>query len=748
VDVPNLQVPSVEEQPLPGRAYPRFSEEAPEAAFGEPVAAGLERAAQVGVAEQAYHKRQNDELRVIGAITQLSAGHDALLYGQNGEGGAFRMRGADAINMPAKFLPGYDDLASKISGSLTPDQQQMFQRHVASTRNELTLQLSRYEFQESERLAQQTFKAGQDQAVSSAALNYRDPHILQKSVLDLHALNTMEAQREGWTPIEQHQALVGSIARMHAGVIDAMLGDKDAVGARDYFEQHREELKEFDPKIADQVEKQVKAGLVQQAGDSILSTYANQGNQAGATALQNISQEGGYTPIEQAQIGALVQHGLVERAGALQQDPRNQAQIRFVDDAISGKNPSPQAMGTLDSLVRRGVFTFQQGEAKRDELMRAQRGQGQEQADLQWAMDAYNNGQHMDPLLDKKPVNLMFSVLSMGQKFGSDEFNHTAMAVMDRVGVLPDAAVSWGRTALTSGNPDEAARAARFFSAADRESNAAYEYAVDQRSRSMAYGINQGVSAGGDPEGIVQRERDIAQKFTENADYRKQLDTAWSKLKPHGGTYEQLDRDVIRNALAGDPNYTTTTWLGTHPASSVPDLPPGMLGEFGANMKQYFYLRNGNAQEARDLAIADLKRTWGVTDVNGRRELMKYAPNRMFPGLETSDIRADMDAAGVGDGRLVEFPGTGPSQGRDWWVEKPDAMGAWTPVLDKDGMPRTYTLPTGTQIDINRRADYMREASERRDAYQAKVESEKQARIRENEAAEEGGVAPRGMPHF
>ena len=77
--VPTLEAPTVQEEPLPGRAFPRLDTNVPEAAFGSTLAAGIERASEAGVQQQAVEKRQNDQLRVIDANTQLEAAKTAIV---------------------------------------------------------------------------------------------------------------------------------------------------------------------------------------------------------------------------------------------------------------------------------------------------------------------------------------------------------------------------------------------------------------------------------------------------------------------------------------------------------------------------------------------------------------------------------------------------------------------------------------------------------------------------------------------
>jgi hypothetical protein len=238
--VPTLEQPSVAQEPLPGRAYPRIQDSVPEGSFGEGLERGINDLSSVMTAEQAREKVQNDNLRVIDANTQLEAGRNALLYGQpdkNGvmQGGAFSLHGTDAINLPNRLMPEYQKLADKISSSLTPDQQRIFYSHVAAGKNELNIQLNRYEYEESNRLANQVYSNGAKQAVESASVGWRDPIVIGKSRADIKALVQLQGDREGWPQDERDAQTQKFLAEMHYSVVDRMLADGRPQAALQYF---------------------------------------------------------------------------------------------------------------------------------------------------------------------------------------------------------------------------------------------------------------------------------------------------------------------------------------------------------------------------------------------------------------------------------------------------------------------------------------------------------------------------------
>jgi hypothetical protein len=243
--VPNLEAPQVQAEGLPGRAIPRIDTDVSAQDFGSGLAQGGEAVGAAGAEQEATLKRQNDQLRVIDANSQLEAAKTAMLYGQQQSdgtrtGGAFSLHGTDAIDMPNKILPQYDQVAQKIAGTLTPDQQRLFQAHIDLGKNELNTSLNRYEYEEGNRLADQVFTNGVKQTISNATVGWKDPLAIAKAREDLQGLVTMQGDREGWSKDERAQQLAKMQAEMHFNVVDRMLADGSPGSALSYFKGIRD----------------------------------------------------------------------------------------------------------------------------------------------------------------------------------------------------------------------------------------------------------------------------------------------------------------------------------------------------------------------------------------------------------------------------------------------------------------------------------------------------------------------------
>lgn len=260
--VPVLESPTVQQEPLPGRAIPRIDDSVSAASFGAGTAQGLEQVGAAGSAQEAKLKDENDKMRVIDANTQLEAARTAMLFGKDGKGGAFSFHGKDAMDMPNKILPQFDQVANGISSSLTPDQQRLFKGHIDAGKNALNLELNRHEYSESERLAGEVYTNGLKQTISNASVGWRDPAQIGKARQDLEALVQMQGDREGWGKDERTQALDKMLAEMHYNVVDRQLADGKPQAALAYFKQVRD-TGELTGEQAHQLGAQIDAALQQ-----------------------------------------------------------------------------------------------------------------------------------------------------------------------------------------------------------------------------------------------------------------------------------------------------------------------------------------------------------------------------------------------------------------------------------------------------------------------------------------------------
>lgn len=257
--VPVLETPTVQQEPLPGRAIPRVSDDVSAASFGGGIAQGLGEVGAAGAQEEAKQKQQNDHLRVVDANTQLEAAQNAIKFGPDGKGGgAYSLRGMDAMNMPDRYLPQYDKVAAGISSTLTPDQQAIFQDHVSAGRSSLNTELNRYEYTQSNQLADTIYSNATKQTATNAALNWRDPDQITKARSDMTALVQLQGNREGWDATTRQQTLKDQLGTIHQGVVEEMSAEGNTSAARTYLFGASAQG-EIEPKAADSMLRMLNA---------------------------------------------------------------------------------------------------------------------------------------------------------------------------------------------------------------------------------------------------------------------------------------------------------------------------------------------------------------------------------------------------------------------------------------------------------------------------------------------------------
>lgn len=242
--VPEGEIGQVQQEPLPGRPYPRLSDDSSPADFGAGVGAGLESAGadveRVQESAQARAMRQANQVRIAQANTQLTQYVTDQSY--TGDNAAFRQRGPDAVAMDQRYLPGLDQVASQIRSTLTPTQAAAFDVHAAQTKAEWNLQLHRYEFEESNRYAQQTFTDGIDKVTSASALNWRgmtDPTGYNLAKGQVSQMSEAMADR---LRVGKKETVSGNVDKLITATVESGLADGGVPQMAQFLEAHKGEI--------------------------------------------------------------------------------------------------------------------------------------------------------------------------------------------------------------------------------------------------------------------------------------------------------------------------------------------------------------------------------------------------------------------------------------------------------------------------------------------------------------------------
>jgi len=307
--------------------------------------------------------------------------------------------------------------------------------------------------------------------------------------------------------------------------------------------------------------------------------------------------------------------------------------------------------------------------------------------------------------------------------------------IADRTGVVPATAAISMRGALTSGNAqrvEAALQTAANLVANDKHPDifAGVEGGKDLTEagwnfRNLVYG--RGMTAA-----------DAARKIMEENAPGYEW-TGKAKIKP-----EDVDQVVRKNLSDGDIRSAfDPSFLGLARNPDLAFSPEARLramGDYETAFRDHF-MKNGDVSRSKELALAEMKRTWGVTNVNGSKVVMKFPPERarVYAGIDNVSehigaqaVEAVKEANGVdvprSKIRLHETRRTGERYVRG---ETPTYTLSYE---DKDGV--IQTIPRAFYADPQRmreattaqRAAESRKITERAGVDQMMIEEDRAAR--------------------
>ncbi len=183
---------------------------------------------------------------------------------------------------------------------------------------------------------------------------------------------------------------------------------------------------------------------------------------------------------------------------------------------------------------------------------------------------------------------------------------------------------------------------------------------------------------------------------------------------------EESEREVLsnqyqperKNNLSALNGYIDDDFDGWF--TSQPEAPAALQGEF-ENLTESYYLQTRDIGMARKLAWSDLKRVWAVTEINGGRHLMKYAPEAFY-GVGDNDwmqtqLQSDVATLGVTDPvKVVADNQTAREKVPSYAVLRVREDGLTEPVLNENNQPIRWR-PDFASSEAGRKA-----AKEREDA--------------------------------
>ena len=270
--VPEGEIGQVQQEPLPGRAYPRLSDDASPAEFGAGLGEGIaaagadvEHVQDQRDAAAARAQRQADQVPIALANQALSSYVANKSY--TADDAAFKRQGPDAVGMDSQYLPGFDQQAAQIRSTLTPNQARAFDVHAAQERAEWNVQLHRYEFEEGNRFAQQTFTDGIGKTTAQAGINWRgmiDPegYNLVKGQIGQMSEALAENQRTN-----KKESVDANTDRLIGSIVESGLADGGTQQMAQFLQAHKGEIS--NPSLYPVLQEKVDAALKREQAEKV-----------------------------------------------------------------------------------------------------------------------------------------------------------------------------------------------------------------------------------------------------------------------------------------------------------------------------------------------------------------------------------------------------------------------------------------------------------------------------------------------
>lgn len=297
----------------------------------QPVAAGLQRAANTLDQVQQEELRRVNETRVLEADSALSLQASSLLT--DPEKGAFAKMGKNAIGITPTTLAEWEKGAAALMAGLSPEQKRLLAPRRAQTRESLQASLSRHELTQRKQYELETADAAVDIAIQRGL---DDPFNLQ-------ALGQAEGKIR--SEIERRAALAGdgadtvtvrttkALTSLYGGAIGAMLARDDLSNAERLFQAVESKL---DPdvrrRVQDALSQQTMTVKAQAGFDALRAEFGGDARKMREAARQRFSGE-----LEDKVIRYVDYQQGVDRAQRAEAEAARNRAERATADAIRAK---------------------------------------------------------------------------------------------------------------------------------------------------------------------------------------------------------------------------------------------------------------------------------------------------------------------------------------------------------------------------------------------------------------------------
>lgn len=562
-------------------------------------------------------------------------------------------------------------------------------------------------------------------------------------MIDRHVINSRTKIRDQKLTLDRQQHVAdfndGQSALIQDAVTHAMMvkpedGDKVLLGAIAENDSRLAALQRelaIDPVAAERSSQAFKLGLTKALNDARAKVFTDkletQARVDAVIADQQFAAVMGRSDID-PEVRAMIEHDYNQMRTDLHSERARQLgeQSATLSAALGAGEFGPQVIAAARQLFKVGASGVDEYQGfRRSEAENARRG-AEKAVDIQMFQDLVlgapgtpdrPRGVALDPSnpTHQKMVDAGFDAMTKqaGVAPGSESWMSAAERVTERTNVMPTQVDSFIRSSMLAEDPTVVARGAAAATRMQRANNFAWEYNRDPKTTAFVRVTNDMMEGGASPKDAVAAGR----RLTYEADSKqtealeRQYNRRSREITTSNPTF--LQSVVDSTMQTQDPETGIKLPFFGRVGMSAPPAPDEMKQEYETLVRGYYNLTGGDLDKAREIAGDHIKSRWGITHMNGPAELVKYPPERYYPGLTAPMIREDLVATlnGAGytgspnDVTLHEIPGkTDLSHGKIWGLVTKNVYGSEDTV--RDG----FNAPIVLKMDVDKISEQIKVA--------------------------------------
>jgi hypothetical protein len=626
--VPEFNRQTVSAQVLPNA---RLSEQTANVAGAFQGVANAARGLGEVFAREAQEERDRaDNAAVIEAETALDAYENTALF--DPQNGAFAKNGKNAFDLPGQVLPGYDSEVQRIKDSLGSDRAKLaFTQRATRRRGGINQQLNRYEGQQREVYYDQQDAAGIKSSQGVAANYYTDTKRIGEELAKQDLIIDARGVRKGLSPEQTAEEKRAARSGTQTDVVSRYLARGEYEKGRTYFESVRDQIgadeatrleAAFTAESQRQENERKASNALLQQELSIQMADIRASAAAGIPVTQipprNVLEQA-YGPVRGEQYYKQLQGAQqlsleVQRLNSLSNGELQKLSQQYQPTQQQGAAEQTQLSNTLDQQISRVIAARREDPAS---YLQAT-SQSVAKAAQSLADNEAGSGQAYFNAVESEKARLGIrstAIFPKGAVVGSDEYQQVALLATAKYRQLPPESAAFAVNALKSNDPAVVAKGAQLLDAVENIAPSAYT-GVPEPLRARAAMIAGMINAGTNVERAVQTADDI-QKLDQNV--------ITNRNRAYG-QYLKTNPGALKGFI--DESFDPSVFYSQPQATQV------LESEFNRQSQVYFR-QTGDIDLSRKLAWTDLQRVYGVSEVNGKRQVVAFPLERFTVTRET-----------------------------------------------------------------------------------------------------------------